>query len=128
MIRINGMNKKKDIFNNEKGVNARSKQLRESSLINTEEDRQPVINKSCMLEIKIYSNLEKKIFKQLDYAYFLKNNKRISNKTYKQIIRKKYGLRIASTLIIFLLLSMTIIIDISLEKAINKGFFSVLKL
>ncbi|SBT86427.1 fam-l protein [Plasmodium malariae] len=123
----NGVNERKDITNNEKGTNTKSKQSSGSSLMNKGENKQPLKNKSCIFKIKKYSHLEKKIFKQLDYVNFLKNNKGISNKAYKKIIRKKYGLRIASPLILFLLVSIPSIVNLSLDKIINNNLFSVLK-
>ncbi|SBS93698.1 hypothetical protein PMALA_040690 [Plasmodium malariae] len=48
---------------------------------------------------------------------FLKNSTTISNKTYKKLVRKKYGLRIVLPLLLFLLLLTVFIADLSVGYA-----------
>ncbi|SBS94442.1 Plasmodium exported protein (Pm-fam-a like), unknown function [Plasmodium malariae] len=107
-----GQNEKKYICTNEKGNQVKKKQKSRSSLNNGESNKQDMKNKSCIFETKIYSHLEKKVFKELDYVDFIKNNKAISDKLYKKIILKKCGLRISLPLLLFLLLSISLILDL----------------
>ncbi|SBT00161.1 Plasmodium exported protein (Pm-fam-a like), unknown function [Plasmodium malariae] len=83
-------------------------------------DKKAVKNKSRIFETKKYSHLEKKIFKELDYENFLKNNRSISDKTYKNIIIKKYGLRLALPVLLFLILFIVFIINFSLGFSTTK--------
>ncbi|SBS93933.1 Plasmodium exported protein (Pm-fam-a like), unknown function, partial [Plasmodium malariae] len=112
-IRINGNHEKEDISNNENYDSRKKKQL--SILPSKIESGHKVAmrNKSCTFETKKYSNLEKKIFKELDYTDFLKNNNTISDKIYKKIVCKKYGLRVVLPLLIFLFLLIIFIVDVS---------------
>ncbi|SBS96445.1 Plasmodium exported protein (Pm-fam-a like), unknown function, partial [Plasmodium malariae] len=121
--------KKKDISNNEKEPTGRKKQPAGCLLKNSKVNRSFVKSKSCMFETKKYSRREKKIFKELDYIDFLKSNKNISDKTYKNIMRKKFSLRLGSPLLLFLLLSTLLIVDISLRSPSGgKGFCELLNL
>ncbi|SBS94809.1 Plasmodium exported protein (Pm-fam-a like), unknown function [Plasmodium malariae] len=118
--------KKKDISNNEKESTGKKEQPAGCSLENSKVNKSFVKNKSCMFETKKYSRQEKKIFKELDYIDFLKNNKNISDKTYQKIMRKKFSLRLGSPLLLFLLLSTLLIIDISLcYQSEGKGFLEL---
>ncbi|SBT00845.1 Plasmodium exported protein (Pm-fam-a like), unknown function, partial [Plasmodium malariae] len=100
------------INNNGKGNNEINKQLRESTSKRAKCYETAMKKKSCVFETKNYSRLEKKIFKELDYENFLKNNKIISDKMYKKIICRKYGLKLASPLILALILSIALILDL----------------
>ncbi|SBS95092.1 Plasmodium exported protein (Pm-fam-a like), unknown function [Plasmodium malariae] len=124
----NVLRKKKDVFNNEKKVKAENKSLYISSTNNTKYNKQAMKNKSCIYETKKYSRLEKKIFKELDYVDFLKNNRMISDKLYKKIIRKKYGLRFTLPLLGVLLLSAFVIIDVILGSVHTKDFWGAIGL
>ncbi|KAI4841579.1 fam-l protein [Plasmodium brasilianum] len=108
--RVNNIN---DMFNNEKYSLGIIEQLNGSSQGNKRRHQKDMKNKSCIFETKKYSHLEKKIFKELDYIDFLKNNKTISGKIYKKITLKKYGLRIALPIILFLLLITVLVLDLS---------------
>ncbi|KAI4838048.1 hypothetical protein MKS88_003471 [Plasmodium brasilianum] len=108
-----GVNEKVDICNNEKGKTGLNNKLSENWLKNVKGRNLTMKNKSCIFETKKYSSIEKKIFKELDYEDFLKNNKTISGKIYKKIILKKYGLRIALPIILFLLLITVLVLDLS---------------
>ncbi|SBT86378.1 fam-l protein [Plasmodium malariae] len=88
--------------------------------------KQDINNKLCILETNKYSILEKKIFKELDYEGFLKNNKTINDKLYKKILCKKYGLRLFLPLLVFLLLLSLIIVDLTFPSDNNKGLWGTL--
>ncbi|SBS96090.1 Plasmodium exported protein (Pm-fam-a like), unknown function [Plasmodium malariae] len=117
---INVIHKKNNIYNNEKDASGKKKPSNENSSENSGGHKPAVKNKTCTFETKKYSPIEKKIFKELDYTDFLKNNRTINNRVYKKIIRKKYGLRIVLPIIIVLFLLIIYIIDISLGYA-QKG-------
>ncbi|SBS96705.1 Plasmodium exported protein (Pm-fam-a like), unknown function, partial [Plasmodium malariae] len=135
----NGDNNKKDIFSNEKRNTGTMKQSNGNPLYNVKGHKQSMKNKSCIFETKKYSHLEKKIFKELDYEDFLKNNRTISDKLYKKIIFKKYRLRIVLPLLLFFLLIIPLILDLSgsfalvtelykaLGKYLGKGWTTNLK-
>ncbi|SBS99787.1 Plasmodium exported protein (Pm-fam-a like), unknown function [Plasmodium malariae] len=74
----NGVQDKKDITNNEKWDEDKKKQSCESSSMSTRGHKKNKKNKSCIFETMKYSNLEKKIFKELDYVDFLRNNRTIN--------------------------------------------------
>ncbi|KAI4841330.1 fam-l protein [Plasmodium brasilianum] len=124
-IHCNGVNQKNDIYNNEKRDNVKYIQLTGSSLNEMECHKQTKKNKSYIFETKKCSRSEKKIFKELDYINFLKNNKTISNKLYNKIIRKKYGLKITSPLIFLLLFLVVFILDLFVGYGFIKGLFKV---
>ncbi|KAI4833614.1 uncharacterized protein MKS88_000092 [Plasmodium brasilianum] len=113
----NAMKKKKDSYNYECWEKSKNKQSNGRSSTNQEGHKQNITNKSCMFETKKYSHVEKKIFKELDYMDFLKNSRTISNKTYRKLVRKKYGLRIVLPLLLFLLLLTVFVEDLSVGYA-----------
>ncbi|KAI4833973.1 fam-l protein [Plasmodium brasilianum] len=124
----NGIREKNDTSYYEMGV-ARQMNLSNRALSKDEEDnKQSMKNKTCIFETKKYSHLEKKIFKELDYIDFLKRNRTISDKVYKKIILKKYGLRHALPLLIFVLLLISLILDYSCSYGIKRWLFKALKL
>ncbi|KAI4833605.1 fam-l protein [Plasmodium brasilianum] len=112
--------------NNEKGDLVKRKQLNGNSSKCERSIKQTMKNKSNIFETKKYSCLEKKIFKELDYIYFLKNNRTISDKTYKNIMRKKLALRISLPLVLLLLLLLSLILDLSGSYGLRKGMFKIL--
>ncbi|KAI4840204.1 fam-l protein [Plasmodium brasilianum] len=124
----NDIRKEEDIFINGKKAPEKRKQLNGSSQKNDRCNKQVMKNKSYIYETKKYSHLEKKIFKELDYIDFLKNNRIINDKTYKEIIRKKFALRIFLPIIILLLLSLSLILDYSGSFGLRKLLFKVLKI
>ncbi|SBT00959.1 hypothetical protein PMALA_079140, partial [Plasmodium malariae] len=73
----NGMNEKKDIYNNEHIFAKLKRKPNRSSSNNMEFSKKGKKNKSCIFETKKYSRMEKKIFKELNYLDFLKNNRTI---------------------------------------------------
>ncbi|SCN45361.1 fam-l protein [Plasmodium malariae] len=121
--RVNNIN---DIFNNEKYSSGKTKQLNGSSQGNKRRHQKDVKNKSCIFEKKKYSHLEKKIFKELDYVDFLKNNKTISDKIYKKIMIKKCVLRVALPLLLFLVLAISFILDNFCKCGFTYGLLKVI--
>ncbi|KAI4833606.1 uncharacterized protein MKS88_000084 [Plasmodium brasilianum] len=107
----NGIKDKKYISNNEKRASVKKKLSNGSLPKNARCNKKDMKNKSCIFETKEYSQLEKKIFKELDYIDFLKRNRTISKNIYKKIISKKYGLRFALPLLLLLVLSLSFILD-----------------
>ncbi|KAI4839840.1 hypothetical protein MKS88_001743 [Plasmodium brasilianum] len=111
-VPYNGENKREHTYINEKRELTRKKLLNVSSLNNCKNHKQEKKIKSFIFETKKFSYLEKNIFKELDYENFLKNNRVISDKLYKEIMFKKYRLRIALPLLLFLSLSLSLILDL----------------
>ncbi|SBT00156.1 Plasmodium exported protein (Pm-fam-a like), unknown function [Plasmodium malariae] len=107
----NGMYENKDICYNEMRILGKSQRSNRNSGKSTGENKQVIKNNSCTFETKKYSRYEKKIFKELDFGNFLKNNRTISNKLYNKIMRKKYGLRLSLPLLFLLLLSTSLLLD-----------------
>ncbi|KAI4836242.1 hypothetical protein MKS88_004030 [Plasmodium brasilianum] len=122
----NGANNKKDIFSNEKRNTGTMKQSNGNPLYNVKGHKQSMKNKSCIFETKKYSHLEKKIFKELDYEDFLKNNKTISDKIYKKIIFKKCGLRVALPILLFFVLVISFILDNFCRCGLTHGLLNVI--
>ncbi|SBT85884.1 fam-l protein [Plasmodium malariae] len=116
----NKVPKRKDISHNENIRTGKKELLNTCSSSSTVADKKAIKNKSRIFETKKYSHLEKKIFKELDYENFLKNNRSISDKTYKNIIIKKYGLRLALPVLLFLILFIVFIINFSLGFSTTK--------
>ncbi|KAI4838036.1 fam-l protein [Plasmodium brasilianum] len=83
-------------------------------------------NKYHIFETKKLSYLEKKIFKELDYEDFLKNNRTFSDKVYKKIIFKKCGLRVALPLLVFLVLSLSYILDKFWGYGLTSALYNVI--
>lgn len=96
---------------NVESYKAKNKYSNGSSSKYAKDYKQITTNKSNIFETKKYYNLEKRIFKELDYFDFLERNRTISNKVYKQTIFKKYRLRIFAPVALILLLSIYIILD-----------------
>ncbi|KAI4839244.1 hypothetical protein MKS88_001788 [Plasmodium brasilianum] len=107
----NGVNNKIDITSKEKYAERKKNHSNRTLPTNARSHRKDTKSKSCIFETKKYSHLEKKIFKELDYADFLKNNRTISDKIYKKILIKKCGLRFALPLLLFLVLAISFILD-----------------
>ncbi|SBT85551.1 fam-l protein [Plasmodium malariae] len=109
----NGMKKKKDISNNMEGYTGKRKHSNGTPLEFRGNCKSYMKKNNCMFETKKYSHFEKKIFKEMDFMDFLKNNKTISNKSYRKIIRKKCVQLFVLPLLIFFLLSVLLIVDSS---------------
>ncbi|SBT86111.1 fam-l protein [Plasmodium malariae] len=122
----NGVNNKKDIYINESLDARKKKQSNCSSSSNTRDHKAVMKNKSCIFETNKYSYLEKKIFKELDYVHFLKNNKTISDKLYKKIIGKRRSLKISFPLILFLLLFIAFIVECFSGYGASNGIYILL--
>ncbi|SBS97712.1 Plasmodium exported protein (Pm-fam-a like), unknown function [Plasmodium malariae] len=128
VIRNNELKDKKNISNSEKENKYIYVQLDESSLNSVVHHKQSKKNKSYIFETKTYSNLEKKIFKELDYFDFLKNNRTISDNLYKKMVLKKYRSRIIIPLVLFIFLSISLLLDFCCGYGLRRGLFILLKL
>ncbi|SBS97425.1 hypothetical protein PMALA_060210, partial [Plasmodium malariae] len=73
----NGMKKKKDITNNMEGYTGKRKHSNGSPSEFKGNCKTYMKKNKCMFETKNYSHFEKKIFKEMDFMDFLKNNKTI---------------------------------------------------
>ncbi|SBS92572.1 Plasmodium exported protein (Pm-fam-a like), unknown function [Plasmodium malariae] len=124
----NIMKNEKYIYINDKGDRRKMKHSDVHSLNNTGEHKLYEKNKSNIFETKKLSDMEKKIFKELDYIDFLKNNRTISDKTYKKIICKKFALRFSVPVLLLLLLSVSMIIDYSYFSYFVWRLFDILRL
>ncbi|SBT86104.1 fam-l protein [Plasmodium malariae] len=130
----NGMTKKKDISNHIEGYSGKRKHSNGSPSEFKGNCKSYMKKNKCMFETKNYSHFEKKIFKEMDYMDFLINNKTISNKSYRKIIRKKCVLLFVLPLLMFFLLSALPIVDLSWGSVDGKkglwdaiGFSDILK-
>ncbi|SBT87285.1 fam-l protein [Plasmodium malariae] len=102
----------KEISNNEKGVTKKRNNQIEYSLKNEGVYKESTRNKYSIYETEKYSLLEKKILEEMDYMNFLMNNRTIGRETYKEIIRKKYVVRLVLPLLSFLLLLTSLMLDL----------------
>ncbi|KAI4833725.1 uncharacterized protein MKS88_000263 [Plasmodium brasilianum] len=127
-ISNNDMDERKDISNNERKYAEIKKQSNGSLSNNRKDHKKHNKNKSCIFETKKYSRMEKKIFKELDYADFLKNNKTISDKIYKKIMGKKYGFRLSLPIFFVVLLSILLLLDLFVGYGLINGLFYVLNI
>ncbi|SBT85512.1 fam-l protein [Plasmodium malariae] len=126
VIPYNGENERNHICNNEKRHEERKKLSNKSLLNNSRIHRHGKKNKYCIFATNKYSHLERKIFKELDYQNFLKNNRIIKNKLHKKIMFKKYGLRFSLPLLLFSLLSISLILDLFFKCGFINGLFAFL--
>ncbi|SCP03072.1 fam-l protein [Plasmodium malariae] len=124
----NDMTERKDISNNENIFAQLNRQSNRSLSRNIERPKKDKKNISCIFEKEQYSRFEKKIFKELDYANFLKNNRGISNKIYQKIICKKYGFRLGLPIFFVLLLSILLLLDLFVGYGLINGLFKVLNI
>ncbi|KAI4841151.1 hypothetical protein MKS88_000386 [Plasmodium brasilianum] len=122
------MTKRKDISNNENIFEQLNRQSNRSLSRNMERHKKDKKNNSCIFETEQYSRFEKKIFKELDYANFLKNNRGISNRIYQKIIRKKYGFRFGLPIFFVLLLSILLLLDLYVGFGLIRGLFKILNI
>ncbi|SBS91660.1 Plasmodium exported protein (Pm-fam-a like), unknown function [Plasmodium malariae] len=122
----NGENNKKSVCSNENDKKVRRKSTKGSSLNKAGNHKQDKNYNSCIFESKKYSRFEKKIFKELDYEDFLKKNRTISDKLYKKIILKKYGLQLFLPLLLFSLLSLSLILDLFAKCGLQNMLYEVL--
>ncbi|KAI4841417.1 uncharacterized protein MKS88_000138 [Plasmodium brasilianum] len=123
-----GENNKKSVCSNENDKKVRTKSTKKSSLNKAGNHKQDKNYNSCIFGTKKYSRFEKKIFRELDYEEFLKKNRTISDKLYKKIILKKYGLRLFLPLLLFSLLSLSLILDLSGEFGLQNMLRKVLNI
>ncbi|SBS95552.1 Plasmodium exported protein (Pm-fam-a like), unknown function [Plasmodium malariae] len=130
----NEMKKNKDISNNMEGYTGKRKHSNGSPSEFKGNCKSYMKKNKCMFETKNYSYFEKKIFKEMDFMDFLKNNRTITNKSYRKIIRKKCVLIFVLPLLMFFLLSVLPIVDLSWGSVDGKkglwdaiGFSDILK-
>ncbi|KAI4841014.1 hypothetical protein MKS88_000782 [Plasmodium brasilianum] len=102
-----------DVIYNERWKTDKKKQLNGCSPKNAVMNKRELKNKTDIFERKKHSNLEKKLFKELEFLDFLKNRRTISDKLYKKVIYKKCGLRLVLPLFLLLLLLKIFIVDLS---------------
>ncbi|KAI4839602.1 fam-l protein [Plasmodium brasilianum] len=126
-IQHNKVKQNKCLSNNKKGSNRSLRQLCKSSLYIQEYDKNVKKNKCAIPKTKKYSNFEEKIFKELDYKDYLIKINIIEDKEYKKISRKKLRIRTALILLFFLVLIVPIL-DLSLEKFTKGGLLGLLGL
>ncbi|SBT86387.1 fam-l protein [Plasmodium malariae] len=126
VIPYNVENEKTNICNNVKRDISKKSKSNGCSLNNEESHKLNKKSKSCIFETKKYSRLEKKIFKELDYENFLKSNRTISDKLYKRIVLKKYGIRLLLPLLLLFLLLLSLILDYSGGTGLLGGLREVL--
>ncbi|KAI4837525.1 hypothetical protein MKS88_004002 [Plasmodium brasilianum] len=122
----NTVKEKKDIYFYEYEPKREMKQTNRNLLSKYVENKQDMKNKSYIFETRKYSRLEKKIFKELDYEDFLKNNRTISDNLYKKIIRKKCGKRFSLPLLLLSLLLISLILDLSCGFGLVRGLYEVI--
>ncbi|SBS96738.1 Plasmodium exported protein (Pm-fam-a like), unknown function [Plasmodium malariae] len=128
VIPNNELKDQMNICNSDKEDKCKYEQLEESSLNSVGYHKQAKKNKSYIFETKDFSHLEKKIFKELDYFDFLKNNKMISDELYKKMVLKKYRSRIIIPLVLFIFLSISLLLDFCCGYGLRRGLFILLKL
>ncbi|SBS94695.1 Plasmodium exported protein (Pm-fam-a like), unknown function [Plasmodium malariae] len=119
----NTVKEKKDIYIYENEPKKEMKQTNRNLLSKYVENKQDMKNKSCIFETRKYSRLEKKIFNELDYEDFLKNNRTISDKLYKKIMRKKCGKRFSLPLLLLSVLLVSLILDLSWGFGLVRGLY-----
>ncbi|KAI4836243.1 hypothetical protein MKS88_004031 [Plasmodium brasilianum] len=124
----NGENNKESVYSNENDKKVRTKSTKGSSLNKAGNHKKNKNYNSCIFKTKKYSRFEKKIFKELDYEDFLKKNRTISDKLYKKIILKKYGLRLFLPLLLFSLLSLSLILDLFAGYGLLNLLYKVLSI
>ncbi|SBS94553.1 Plasmodium exported protein (Pm-fam-a like), unknown function [Plasmodium malariae] len=124
----NDMTERKDISNNENIFAQFNRQSNRSLSRNIERHKKVKKNNSRIFETEQYSRFEKNIFKELDYANFLKNNRGISNRIYQNIIRKKYGFRLGLPIFFVLLLSILLLLDLYVGFGLIRGLFKILNI
>ncbi|SBS95877.1 Plasmodium exported protein (Pm-fam-a like), unknown function [Plasmodium malariae] len=121
----NEVKEKKHISNNKKGTSRKHKQSCRSPLYKEEYSKNDKKNKFLMSKTSKFYDFEKKIFKKLDHENYVKNIKTIENKEYKKLERTKRRIRIAF-LLLFILILILPIIDLSLEKLVDGGLLGLL--
>ncbi|KAI4840215.1 hypothetical protein MKS88_001573 [Plasmodium brasilianum] len=121
------MKEKQCISNNKKGTDGKYNYSYRSSLYIEEYGKNAKKNKYGISKTEKYCDIEKKIFKELDYKDYLKNVKIIEDKEYKNLSRKKSRIRI-SLLLLFLLILILPILDLSLENIRKDGLLGLLGL
>ncbi|SBS95541.1 Plasmodium exported protein (Pm-fam-a like), unknown function [Plasmodium malariae] len=122
------MNEKRFIINNEKRNNKKSECSYKSSLINKREYTALMKYNRKMFNTT-HSHIEKNFLNALDKTCFLKKIRMTNDESYRKIKTKKYGLRLGLLLLVFLLVLMIPILDLSFTYGGEKnGLLGVLGL
>ncbi|SBS96159.1 Plasmodium exported protein (Pm-fam-a like), unknown function [Plasmodium malariae] len=98
----NGVNERRDIFNDKKVVRKKNQQLIRSSLNNAQYFTEILDYNKGMFDGKHF-HFEKKWIKKKGYDYFLERNKRICDIALKKLRFRKYRIGVAMFLIFLLL-------------------------
>ncbi|KAI4839831.1 hypothetical protein MKS88_001734 [Plasmodium brasilianum] len=121
------LKEKKYISNNKKETEGKLKQSCRSSLYIEKYSKNVKKNKCGIGKTKKYFDFEKKIFKKLDYEYYVKNIKIIEYNEYKKLARRKRRIRI-TLLLLFILILILPILDLSLETFTEGGLLGLLRM
>ncbi|SBT86380.1 Plasmodium exported protein, unknown function [Plasmodium malariae] len=105
---------------NEKWEKEKKEKLYRCSLIKDKLIKELMKKKSTMFH-KSYNHYEKNIMNGLDDKAFFKKMMLINDKDYKKLKRKKYGLRLCSLLLLFILVLIIPIVDLSLGNFSTVG-------
>ncbi|SBS94742.1 Plasmodium exported protein (Pm-fam-a like), unknown function, partial [Plasmodium malariae] len=127
-ISNSGVYIRKDFSNNERKTIGKKKQSNRGSLNDDGVNKEALKNKSCIFGTKKYSCFENKIFKELDNAEYLEKNNRISDRIYNKIKFKKRRLRFSLVLLLFILILVVPLIDLSIYIIYGKELLSALGL
>ncbi|SBT86138.1 Plasmodium exported protein, unknown function [Plasmodium malariae] len=121
-IPYNTKRKNEEIFtvDNEKFQKEKKEKLDRSLLYKEKLIKQLMKNKCTMLH-KSYNHYEKKIMNGLDDKAFFKKMILINNKNYKKLKRKKFGLRLCLLFILFVVVLVIPIVDLSFGKFQEAG-------
>ncbi|SBS93729.1 Plasmodium exported protein (Pm-fam-a like), unknown function [Plasmodium malariae] len=125
-IPYNTKRKNEEIFtvDNEKFQKEKKEKLDRSLLYKEKLIKQLMKNKCTMLH-KSYNHYEKKIMNGLNDKNFFKKIMLINDKEYKKLKRKKYGLRLSLLLLLFVVLLIIPILDLSLGGFDNPGYILI---
>ncbi|SCN12006.1 Plasmodium exported protein, unknown function [Plasmodium malariae] len=125
-IPYNTKRKNEEIFtvDNEKFQKEKKEKLDRSLLYKEKLIKQLMKNKCTMLH-KSYNHYEKKIMNGLDDKNFFKKIMLINDNDYKKLKRKKYGLRLSLLLLLFVVLLIIPILDLSLGGFNNPGYILI---
>ncbi|SBT85920.1 fam-l protein [Plasmodium malariae] len=120
-----GLNIRNDICNNEESVKTQMKQSNGSSPGNTRGHKKHMKNKLVRLKQKNILIWRKRYSRNLIIRIFLKTTEQLV-KLYKKVIIKKYRLRFALPLVLFLLFSLGLILDFTCNCGLTRGLYKLL--
>ncbi|KAI4841569.1 uncharacterized protein MKS88_000162 [Plasmodium brasilianum] len=113
-------NKQLFIFDNEKWDEKKKEKLYRNALYKEKLIKKLMKNKCTMLHGS-YSHYEKKVMNGLNDNAFFEKMMLINDKDYNKLKRKKYGLRICSLILLFVLVLIVPIVDLSLSNFSSVG-------